>query len=393
MKWNSLVPRLGISYDLLGNGKTVLKANYGIYKFNPGVGVAGEREPEPVVEERHLHLDRHGCATASTATAFQPGEEGNVDARARWRAAISVDPNLKQPYSTQATAYLEQQITEGVGARVGFVYYSVSNQTGTFQPNRPASAPTRVPFNVVDKGPDSITGTADDQNLTVLRHPDRADQRLHASVTTPTADLSRIRRTRCSERAEQRQLQDRRVLAEQAPEPQLLARRRLRLHLAARLPAAATRTRRTVRSTTTSATYSFKINGTYNAPWGINISPVLPLPGGRELRAHARPGRLRHPAPAPSARRAAAQLGRTPTVYADAVQRRQRQDNISVLDLRVEKTVNLGPAAKVRLFLDGFNMLNSYAAETLTVSTGNLYLQPTAILGPRTGRVGVRFIW
>jgi hypothetical protein len=47
----------------------------------------------------------------------------------------------------------------------------------------------------------------------------------------------------------------------------------------------------------------------------------------------------------------------------------------------------------VRLFLDGFNMTNAYAAETLTVSTGALYLQPTAILGPRTGRIGARFIW
>src|SRR6185503_1043981 len=39
-KWNGVVPRFGATYDLLGNGKTVLKANWGIYKFNPGVGVA-----------------------------------------------------------------------------------------------------------------------------------------------------------------------------------------------------------------------------------------------------------------------------------------------------------------------------------------------------------------
>ena len=76
------------------------------------------------------------------------------------------------------------------------------------------------------------------------------------------------------------------------------------------------------------------------------------------------------------------------TVYGD-----NKQDNISVLDIRVEKTVNFGTAAKVRLFLDGFNMLNKYAAETVTVSSGTLYLQPTAILGPRTGRIGARFIW
>ena len=40
MKWNSIVPRLGMSYDLMGDGKTVVKVNFGLYKFNPGVGVA-----------------------------------------------------------------------------------------------------------------------------------------------------------------------------------------------------------------------------------------------------------------------------------------------------------------------------------------------------------------
>src|SRR5204862_6854745 len=35
LKWNSVAPRLGISVDLGGDGKTVLKANWGQYKFNP----------------------------------------------------------------------------------------------------------------------------------------------------------------------------------------------------------------------------------------------------------------------------------------------------------------------------------------------------------------------
>ena len=69
-----------------------------------------------------------------------------------------------------------------------------------------------------------------------------------------------------------------------------------------------------------------------------------------------------------------------------------RQDNVSVVDLRVEKTVKLG-AAKVRLFLDGFNLANAYAAETINTRAGGNFQQPTAILGPRTGRIGARFIW
>ena len=80
------------------------------------------------------------------------------------------------------------------------------------------------------------------------------------------------------------------------------------------------------------------------------------------------------------------------TVYATPYNA-NTQDNLSVIDVRVEKTVNLGNAAKVRLFLDGFNLANAYAGETIVQATGTTYLQPTAIIAPRTGRIGFRFMW
>ena len=34
--FNLFAPRLGVTYDVQGNGRTVLKFNYGKYWFNPG---------------------------------------------------------------------------------------------------------------------------------------------------------------------------------------------------------------------------------------------------------------------------------------------------------------------------------------------------------------------
>ena len=49
--FNHIVPRIGASYDITGDGKTVVKANCGRFYFNPGVNLAdavNENTAEPV---------------------------------------------------------------------------------------------------------------------------------------------------------------------------------------------------------------------------------------------------------------------------------------------------------------------------------------------------------
>src|SRR5262249_53906121 len=164
VKWNGVVPRLGVSHDIMGDGKTVVKANWGLYKFNPGVGVASQANPNQDLKTiTYQWLDRNGNLK------YEPGEEGNVTANAL-SGSVFVDPNIKQPDSMQATIYIERQLMEGVGLRTGFVYYSVNDQISTFQPNRPASLYT-VPFTFVDRGVDGALGTSDDRNLTFYGIP------------------------------------------------------------------------------------------------------------------------------------------------------------------------------------------------------------------------------
>jgi len=79
-------------------------------------------------------------------------------------------------------------------------------------------------------------------------------------------------------------------------------------------------------------------------------------------------------------------------VYAEPADAR-RHDNITVLDLRVEKGFNLVRTLRVRGFFDLFNITNSNAAETRTITTGTSFLRPTAILAPRTARIGARVSW
>jgi hypothetical protein len=59
--------------------------------------------------------------------------------------------------------------------------------------------------------------------------------------------------------------------------------------------------------------------------------------------------------------------------------------------MRVDRSFSQGHGAKLRGFLDLFNLTNSNAAESRTITTGAAYLRPTAVLAPRTIRIGARF--
>ena len=69
--WNLPAPRLGMTYDLTGNGKTVLKANYGTYWWNPGADFVFNISPNASAWWR-----RYRWTDANNNNRWEPGEEG-----------------------------------------------------------------------------------------------------------------------------------------------------------------------------------------------------------------------------------------------------------------------------------------------------------------------------
>jgi hypothetical protein len=374
--WNKIVPRLGITYDLAGDGKTVLKGNYGLFGFNPGVGISANGNPNASQKSvTYTWADAGACAGCIAGDGiYQPGEEGSLTASAL-AGNIRVDPNMFQPTSTQATAYIERQLTEGVGARVGFVYFHVQDQTGTFQLDRPASAYT-VPFNVVDKGPDNIAGTADDQNLTFRGIP--KSQLANYPTTQYVTNTPNDATYKTFEASLNKRLSHNYSLSGGFGYTWSNAYP-LSYPNTPNGPFNYDFTR-----------YSFKLSGTYNAPWGITISPLFRFQNGAP---YARTLSVSAPASCNCTFSAARASSLTNTTVYTTPYGAYRQDNVGDLDVRVEKTVNFGHVAKVRLFLDVYNLTNAYAAQTINVTTGPSFQNPTSILAPRTGRVGFRFIW
>jgi hypothetical protein len=395
VNWNAFAPRLGVSYDLLGTGKTIVKLNYGLYRFNPGVGVAASANQNQASKSiTYAWTDTKVCATCKPGDGlYQPGEEGNQTGSAL-AGTISVDQNLKQPYSNQMTAYLEQQLTEGVGARVGFVYLGVNNQVGTMQPNRPASAYT-VPFNFLDVGPDGKAGTADDQNLTFYGVPNSAISGCTATTIAPTATCLYPTNQVVVNAPNNGQYKTVELSINKRQSHNWSVNGGFGYTWQHDFPTGGFPGTPNGPGDGNYTFYSAKATGAYNFPWAVLASLSYRYQVGPN---YARTGTISAPASCACTTSASREGSPTNTTIYLSPFNAFRQDNISVLDARIEKTVNLGSVAKVRLFADVYNLTNQYAAETINISTGlssgvPTFQTPTAILGPRTGRIGFRFIW
>jgi hypothetical protein len=372
--WNSVVPRVGIVYDLRGNGRTVLKANYGLYRHNPGPGLAGSANPnqaEKTITYSWTDLNNDGH--------FQIGEQGTLLSTAL-AGTITLDPDLKQPSTQEVSAFVEHELMRDLGVRGGYVFKTnedlIYTTSGGYQNLRPISAYT-TPFSFLDIGPDGVRNTSDDEvrqffgvpNSQLANFPvDRVIMNVPQYGRYHSAELSINKRhsQRWSANAGfvYTWLHDYPNNYPNTPND----------------PSDETYTR-----------WSLKLSGTYDAPWDLHISPVLRHQAGaafaRTLSVNA------NQAINPSTR-AAQSCGCTfsGTVYAEPYNA-ERQDNIWVFDIRAEKAVNLAGSMRARLFVDVFNLFNQYAAETIGVATGSSFLRPTAILAPRVARFGVRFQW
>ena len=366
--WNQIAPRIGGTFDLSGDGKTVLKANYGLFWHNPGVGVGSDANPNTTAKSATYTWN-----DANGDRRWQPGEEGTRTAQSL-AGAISLDPDIEAPITHEVSAWLERQITDTMGVRAGYVYKTEDNLIGIGVPGRDArNGAYSVPFPFADRGADNIVGTADDQTITLYGMPtalagqfplDQVVENLPRQSRYDTFEVSMNRRYSnkwsASIGGAYTWLDDfPATVANSWP----------------RNPTLPGQLKRT--------TWNLKATGSYDAAWGIRLSPVLRHQSGsnfaREISvpASAAPAGLVYPAS---------------TIYADDT-RDNRKDNIWVFDVRLEKTVNIVERLRARLFLDFFNITNSSAAEDITATTGANYLRPSAILAPFTTRVGFRVLW
>src|SRR6266511_3793661 len=378
--FNAVAPRIGLVYDLTGAGKTVAKFNYGTFWWNPGTAISESvNDNPPDWYRRYTWTDRN------VNGRWDPGEEGTLITQRGGQGSAQLDPNLREQYTREIATFLEHELMPSFALHFGYVYRRIGNLNVLYNTNRPLSA-YNVPTTILDPGPDGRLGTANDGAPIPGFNLNPAN--LALPVVNTRTNLPGIAEFHTIEYNATRR---------QTGNWALAASGSIRLnrdhdigyfgnnlrHLTAS-PAPMPTTMNDFINTDDGrfvfTTWTFKLNGSYRTKWNITATPALRAqsgqPFGRVIVATAANG---------------INYG-TQRILAEPIDSR-RQDNIVVLDTRVEKAIRLTGSQKLIGFFDIYNITNSDAASNITWSSGASFLLPSTIIGPRIMRFGVKYDW
>lgn len=357
--FNAVGPRFGMTYNISGNGKTVAKFNIGRYWWNPGTGLSSNPNP-------NVWWKRYAWTDPNRNGAWDPGEEGRLLATAGGVETSTLDPDLKDPYTNEIAAWFERELAPNFGVRTGVVWRGVRQRHDEVNINQPFEAFT-IPVRVPDPGPDGRIGTSDDgapvqawnlnpallglRTVTVRKNIPNSDENFYTWEITGTKRMS----NQWSLLASFSHTWDRPNVVPLNPND--------------------------LQQTDGKGTHKFtdwaaKLHGTWEAPWGLKITPIL-----------------RHQSGATFGRTFTATLNYGSVTMRPEARNARRNDNVTLVDTRVEKVVRLRRKAQVSGFIDLFNMFNANPIQNITSTSGSNFLRPSNIVPPRLLRIGTKFDW
>ena len=363
--FNNWGPRLGVTYNVGGNGKTVIKGNVGLYRNSPGPSLFN---PNP-----SLWYKEYNWVDRNNDGVFQVGEQdGNPTNSAGGVTNEIVDPSLRMGTMMETAGFLEREVMRNFGVRTGVVFRHLATPKARFNSFRPLSA-YNVPVSVQDPGPDGRVGTADDGGAFTAFNLDAAA--LARGILNQTTSLNDISSnyTTWEVTATKRMSQRWSLLATFA---HTWARDSVWIANAVNgnySPNDIINAGEGDREKYTN--WQGKLLGTLELNHDIRISPVLRAEAG-----------------APWARTFTQSMNYgTQTFFAEPFGARHLP-NIVVFDIRGEKGVRF-KGHRVSGFIDVFNIFNANPPYTIIQTSGASFMRPTVITSPRVARIGAKVEW
>jgi len=375
-----VAPRIGVSYNLTGDGKTVLKGFYGRYYNNLADGFSSANPGGLNTVDYNFYPKSADHLYHGPQDLVNPAT-GKVELRSRGGgAAAPVDPNAKTPYTDEYSATIERQFWDESSVRFTYVrkhqdnfipYYNSPQVTAWMNT---INVPTTVSYlgvnyNLLDipaslaNSVDSVytnwpNGWANFDNIEMA-----FQKRMGATFVSAGWNY---------------QWRNELVSADMAPGdapnnstsplstdplgnfPQLTPN-----------PAAPNRQKSTRYGVMLQGRYQFKYDIGASANWryqsGFNWAPIVA-------------DQVTTPA-----------INFSPSPFFTQNINQLRSENVNLLNLRVDKAFVLPGKTKAMFMLDCFNVLNADPVTNFNMQLGSGYKGVIAVLDPRVFQVGVRF--
>ena len=373
ISWWNIAPRVGFTFDITGEGRSVFKGYWGRYYHNMNTGMPAAN-PGGNKSVRYGFLDQNmnglfdgvGELGARVSGSSSAGLARDGIDHSQPPSGDAIDPNLWQPYVDELSVSAEHQIGSDLGLRASLVHKRQTGAWGNLNVARIGTLTNVKQVACPDTCPDGLAGT----QLTVNDLPDGAPTSENLHTNSPDAE-SAFNWTTVS----------------------LGVNRRFR--------------------------NNFFWNAYFDYQWrhegrtpGQSTSPLTTDPVGVgwapqygfiphlqdvtnwQFKGAARyvmpydigaAGTLRYVSGFPWAPLLTVGVGNAgnQTIFLDNLDNR-RSDTVAILDFRVDKAVALGDFGEIQFMLDFFNALNNASETNFVMRAGGTYREPIEWIQGRT---------
>jgi hypothetical protein len=355
----NIQPRIGVTYDVFGNGKTAVKAYYGRFYNQFGSEIAQTANPNALAKQAVSWTDSNGNR------ALDPGELGAFTGFPRGLFP-SVDSGATRPYSEEINAGIEQQLANNFA--VGVSYHRRQHRDGLGVLDRARTPATYDP--ITRTYTDPVSGQA--QNITIFNlNP--------AFITARDRYISNVDDLQSNYDGVTMEVQKR-----MSNRWQMLAGLTLQKHIGFEHGGTFTNLdfsnpnvsiNRAGSRIFTDLPWIFNLSGSYQLPYGLMASGKYTARAGDPLIRTANFGGLTASQASETIRLVPRGTDRTETVN-------------KFLDVRLARRFSVGRSS-LEGSVDMFNVLNANHVLLQNENIGATWARPTRILAPRIIRFGL----
>ena len=373
ISWWNIAPRIGFTYDVTGEGRTVFKGYFGRYYHNMGSGwdfsnPGGNKSVRYEFLDQNLNglfdgVDELGARVGGSTGAglARDGTDHNQPP-----VGSPIDSNTAQPYVDEISASFEHQIGNDLGLRASLVHKRQTGAWGNLNVARIGTLTNVKQVPCPDSCPDGLAGTL----LTVNDLPDGAPTSENLATNVPAGE-SDFNWTTIS----------------------LGVNRRFRNNFfwnayfdyqwrhEGRTPG---------QSTSPLTTDPVGVGWTYQ----YGFIPLIQDVTNWQFKGAARyvlphdvglAGTLRYVSGFPWAPLLTVGVGNVgnQTIFLDHLDSR-RSDTVAILDFRVDKAVQIGDFGELQVMVDFFNALNNASETNFVMRSGSAYQTPIEWIQGRT---------